>query len=138
MLTDLSEVYLRVRKGLNYRLWTFARRPVGRLRPTEPVSRSFPDPSGANARCVHCDIWKNRGKEYCPIARAVERHSRRPPALARAGPRGVHRRRGAAVPFAPELLAYGSSRGLRIEHLTHGYWRDQSRIESMARAARGE
>jgi MoaA/NifB/PqqE/SkfB family radical SAM enzyme len=37
------------------------------------------------------------------------------------------------VPFAPELVAYGSTRGLRIEHLTHGYWLDQSRIERMAR-----
>jgi MoaA/NifB/PqqE/SkfB family radical SAM enzyme len=38
------------------------------------------------------------------------------------------------MPFAAEVVAYASSVGLLVEHLTHGYWLDQSRVEQMARA----
>src|SRR5205814_9698106 len=36
------------------------------------------------------------------------------------------------MPFAPEVVSHASSLGLVVEHLTHGYWLDQSRIEKMA------
>jgi MoaA/NifB/PqqE/SkfB family radical SAM enzyme len=87
-----------------------------------------------NARCVHCDIWKNRGKEDRPTLaqwKAVLDDLRR-----WLGPVHVVITGGEAllVPFAPELVAHGSSRGLLIEHLTHGYWLDQARIERLALA----
>jgi MoaA/NifB/PqqE/SkfB family radical SAM enzyme len=37
-------------------------------------------------------------------------------------------------PFAADLAAYASSRGLLVEFLTHGYWQDQLRIEELALA----
>jgi MoaA/NifB/PqqE/SkfB family radical SAM enzyme len=36
------------------------------------------------------------------------------------------------MPFAPEVVSYASSLGLLVEHLTHGFWLDQTRIEKMA------
>jgi MoaA/NifB/PqqE/SkfB family radical SAM enzyme len=36
------------------------------------------------------------------------------------------------MPFAAEVVAYASAQGLLVEHLTHGFWLDQSRIEKMA------
>src|SRR5262249_15184424 len=38
------------------------------------------------------------------------------------------------MPFAPEVVSYACSEGLLVEHLTHGFWLDQSRIERMALA----
>ena len=36
------------------------------------------------------------------------------------------------MPFAPEVVSHASSLGLLVEHLTHGYWLDQARVERMA------
>ena len=36
------------------------------------------------------------------------------------------------MPFAPEVVSYASSLGLLVEHLTHGFWLDQTRIEKLA------
>jgi len=38
------------------------------------------------------------------------------------------------VQTAPQLIAHASNLGLYVEHLTHGYWADQSRVEQLARA----
>jgi len=38
------------------------------------------------------------------------------------------------IPFAPQLVSHASEIGLFVEHLTHGYWLDQSRIEQLALA----
>jgi MoaA/NifB/PqqE/SkfB family radical SAM enzyme len=83
---------------------------------------------------VHCDIWKNRGQEDRPTIeqwKAVLRDLRH-----WLGPVQVVFTGGEAllVPFATDLIAYASSLGLLIEHLTHGYWLDQSRIERLALA----
>ena len=83
---------------------------------------------------MHCDIWKNRGKEDLPTVdqwKTVLRDLRR-----WLGPVHVVLTGGEALlmPFATDLVAYGSSIGLLIEHLTHGYWLDQSRIERLALA----
>ena len=40
-------------------------------------------------------------------------------------------------PFAVDLVSHGSSLGLFVELLTHGYWDDQSRIERLALARPG-
>jgi MoaA/NifB/PqqE/SkfB family radical SAM enzyme len=87
-----------------------------------------------NARCLHCDIWKNRGKENVPSPdewKAVVRDLRR-----WLGPINIVFTGGEALlmPFAPPVVSYASAIGLLVEHLTHGYWLDQSRIEELAKA----
>src|SRR5262245_54279034 len=63
-MTKLSMAYARVRTALNYRLRTCA---GGRLaHHCRPSSISVLLTERCNARCVHCDIWKNRGKENAP------------------------------------------------------------------------
>ncbi|MDQ1473704.1 MAG: hypothetical protein QOJ99_5184 [Bryobacterales bacterium] len=85
-----------------------------------------------NARCVHCDIWKNKGGEDSPGFAGwsgVLRDLR-----AWLGPVSLVFTGGEALlrPFTPSLAAYSSSLGFRLEVLTHGYWEDQSRIEQLA------
>src|SRR5262249_19898716 len=86
------------------------------------------------ARCVHCDIWKNKGKEDCPTLdqwQNVLGDFRR-----WLGPVHVTLSGGEALltPFTPELVRHGVSLGLFMEVLTHGYWPDQTRIKALGRA----
>jgi MoaA/NifB/PqqE/SkfB family radical SAM enzyme len=37
-------------------------------------------------------------------------------------------------PYTTDVVAYGSAIGLAVEVLTHGYWKDQTRIEELASA----
>lgn len=132
MRLRLAEFYARIHQAVNLRLRTFAGgRWAGHCRPT---SIALLLTERCNARCVHCDIWKNRGQEDRPTLaqwKAVLTDLYR-----WLGPVHVVLTGGEAllVPFAPELVAHGSDLGLLIEHLTHGYWRDQGRIERLARA----
>jgi len=127
-----ATAYKRVYEAVNYRLRTFA---GGRLakhcRPTWVVALLS---ERCNARCVHCDIWKNRGKEDSPsfeqwkgILTDVRRWL---------GPIQTTLTGGEAMlkPYAIDLVAYGTSIGLFMEILTHGYWPDQSKIEKLALA----
>jgi MoaA/NifB/PqqE/SkfB family radical SAM enzyme len=86
-----------------------------------------------NARCVHCDIWKNRGKEDSP---AIDRWKLLLTDVRDwLGPVHVFVSGGEALlkPFAIETAAHGSSLGgLFVEFLTHGYWYDQSVMERLA------
>jgi MoaA/NifB/PqqE/SkfB family radical SAM enzyme len=85
-----------------------------------------------NARCVHCDIWKNRGKEDSP---SLEQWKLLMTDLRRwLGPVHIFISGGEALlkPFAIDLASHGSSIGLFVEFLTHGYWDDQSKIEKLA------
>lgn len=87
-----------------------------------------------NARCVHCDIWKNRGREDQPT---LDQWKAAITGISNwLGPVHVVFTGGEAllVPFAPELVAHATSLGLLVEHLTHGYWPDPSRVERMALA----
>jgi MoaA/NifB/PqqE/SkfB family radical SAM enzyme len=87
-----------------------------------------------NARCVHCDIWKNRGQEDPP---SVDQWKSTLEEIRRwLGPTHVVFTGGEALlrPFAPEVVAHASRIGLLVEHLTHGYWPDQARVERIARA----
>src|SRR5208337_2352065 len=126
----LAAAYDRVHSAVNYRLRTFA---GGRLAAScRPTSIAILLTERCNARCLHCDIWKNRGKESTPSVdqwKAALRDLRR-----WLGRVHVVFTGGEALlmPFAPEVVAYASSLGLLVEHLTHGYWLDQSRIEKMA------
>lgn len=123
----------RLHEGISYRLRTFA---GGRLssycRPTSIVLLLT---ERCNARCIHCDIWKNRGKEDRP---SLDQWSELIADLREwLGPVQVTFSGGEALlnRDAIKLLTFGSSLGLFMELLTHGFWEDQSKIESLALAA---
>ncbi len=130
----LSMRYLRKRayEAWNYRLRTWGSgRWAHRCRPTSIV---FSLTALCTARCVHCDIWKNKDKENPPTVdqyKTVLRDLRD-----WLGSVQVTFSGGEALlkPYTPELVAYGSSAGLFMEVLTHGYWEDQGKIERLALA----
>src|SRR5215831_17949188 len=63
-LCMLSEIKRRLHEGVNYRLRTLGGgRFASHVRPVCPLILLT---ELCNARCVHCDIWKNRGKEDSP------------------------------------------------------------------------
>jgi MoaA/NifB/PqqE/SkfB family radical SAM enzyme len=132
MQPQLSDVYNRLHAAANYRLRDLASgRWANWCRPTAIAILLT---ERCNARCLHCDIWKNRGREDQPTVaqwKAVLSDLRR-----WLGPIHVAFTGGEALlmPFTPELVSHASTLGLLVEHLTHGYWKDQSRIESLARA----
>jgi MoaA/NifB/PqqE/SkfB family radical SAM enzyme len=132
MIQPLRYLSKRVHEGVNYRLRSFA---GGRWAShCRPVSIVFALTELCNARCVHCDIWKNRGKEDAP---SLEQYKSVLTDLRTwLGPVQVVFSGGEALlkPYTPELVAHGSSIGLFLEVLTHGYWDDQSRIERLALA----
>ena len=127
-----NAVYRRLYEGVNYRLRSFAGgRFAHRCR---PVSIMFLLTELCNARCVHCDIWKNQGKEDSPSAsqwlKVLD------DLRSWLGPVSIVFTGGEALlkPYAAELAAHASSCGLCLEFLTHGYWKDQARIEQLAMA----
>jgi MoaA/NifB/PqqE/SkfB family radical SAM enzyme len=131
-LPSWSHLYKRVYEGVNYRLRTVAQ---GRLaRHCRPASIALLMTDRCNAKCVHCDIWKNRGQEQSPT---VEQWKKVLDDLRDwLGPVHVVFTGGEALlrAWSPELAAYGSARGLFVEFLTHGFWEDQTRIEQLGRA----
>jgi len=132
MLHAIRQARRRFHEGVSYRLRTFGNgRWASHCR---PVSIVFALTELCNARCVHCDIWKNRGKEDSPSATQYKQ------VLSDLrdwlGPVHVVFSGGEALlkSYTPELVAHGSSLGLFLEVLTHGYWDDQERIEKLALA----
>ncbi len=132
MLRKVAWLEKRVREGISYRLRTFADgRWASKCRPT---SISFLFTELCNARCVHCDIWKNRAKEDAPTVEQWKnvlfdlRNWLGPAQVVFGGGEALLKR------YTTELVAYGSSIGLFVELLTHGYWEDQTKIESVALA----
>jgi len=132
MSDRLAWAYWRLYEGVNYRLRTFAGgRWASRCRPT---SIAILLTELCNARCVHCDIWRNRGREDSPT---FDQWKKVLSDLRRwLGPVQVTLTGGEALlkPFAVDLVGHGSSIGLFMEHLTHGYWDDQSKIGKLALA----
>jgi MoaA/NifB/PqqE/SkfB family radical SAM enzyme len=132
MSRKLANLYRRIYEGGNYRLRTFCGGMfTSRCRPTTIAVLLT---ELCNARCVHCDIWKNRGKEDSPTADQWKKFLwdlRRWLGFVQVTFTG-----GEALlkPFTIGLVAYGSSIGLLVEQLTHGYWDDQSKIERLALA----
>ena len=128
----LSGAYRRVYMAANYRLRTlWGGRWADRCRPTDI---GFLMTNLCNAKCVHCDIWKNKGKDDTPTVdqyKATLNDIR-----SWLGPVHVFFSGGEALlrPYTPEVLAHAASIGLFAEILTHGYWDDQSRIEKAALA----
>ncbi len=130
MPADLRWAYRRAYEALNYQMRSFAGgRFAARCRPTSII---FLLTERCNARCLHCDIWKSKGGEQTPTVdewKTVLKDLR-----TWLGPVYVGFSGGEALlrPFTPELAAYGSWLGLALEVLTHGYWKDQSRVEKLA------
>ena len=59
-----GNLYRRAYMGFNYRLRTFA---GGRLAANcRPTDIGFMMTNLCNAKCVHCDIWKNKGRDDTP------------------------------------------------------------------------
>ncbi len=125
-------VYKGLYDGVNLRLRTFAGGRLASL--CRPTWISFLLTERCNARCVHCNIWHNKGKEDPPTPEQLQ------DALTDLrgwlGPAHVCLTGGEALlrPYATDLVAHGSRIGLLMELLTHGWWKDQSRIEALARA----
>lgn len=100
-----------------------------------PVSIAVLLTERCNARCVHCDIWKNKGRESSPT---VEQWKRFIDDIAGwFGPASLITFTGGEAllqVFTPELIEYSVAAGVLTEMLTHGYWTDHSRLERVARA----
>lgn len=128
----INHVRRRAYEAVNHRLRLWGGgKLAGYCRPT---SIMFLLTELCNARCVHCYIWKNRGKEDSP---SLEQWKRVLSDLRGwLGPAHIVFTGGEALlnPHAIELVRHGSSLGHDIEHLTHGYWADQSKIEQLALA----
>lgn len=126
----VSTLYRRVYEAVNYRLrWVGGRRFARYCRPTSII---FLLTERCNARCLHCDIWKNRGQEHSPT---LEQWQEVVTDLRRwLGPVFVAFSGGEALlkPWATALVDHAVRCGLFVEHLTHGYWKDQEMIERLA------
>jgi len=128
--SGVGNVYRRVYLGVNYRLRDFAGgRFADHCRPTDI---GFMMTNLCNAKCVHCDIWKNKGRDDTPTVdqyKAVLTEMRE-----WLGPVPIFFSGGEALlrPYTAEIVGHASSIGLWAEVLTHGYWDDQTRIEKLA------
>ena len=116
--------------ALHFRLMSFAGGRFSRF--CRPASILFLLTERCNARCVHCDIWKSKGREDAPGIdewKAVLRDLRR-----WLGPVSIVFSGGEALLYAhaTELVRYAISLGFQLETLTHGYWSDQSKIRELA------
>jgi MoaA/NifB/PqqE/SkfB family radical SAM enzyme len=127
-----ATAYKHISEAVNYRLRTFGGGHLANhCRPTSVAALLS---ERCNARCVHCDIWKNRGKEDSPSVEqwtGVLTDVRRwlePIQTTLTGGEAMLR------PFAIDLVTHGASIGLFMEILTHGYWPDQAKIEKLALA----
>ncbi len=129
---DANWIYKRLYDGVNYRLRTFA---GGRFASwCRPPSIIFLLTERCNARCLHCNIWENRGKEDSPTE---EQWATVLTDLRKwLGPVQVSFSGGEALlkPYTIDLVRHAHKVGLYLEVLTHGYWNDQSRIEELALA----
>src|SRR5262245_40963327 len=132
VFSSWNELRRRTYLAMNYRLRTFAGgRMADRCRPTD---LAFLMTNLCNAKCVHCDIWKNKGKDDTPT---VEQYKATLTEIRSwLGPVHVYFTGGEALlrPYVPEVLGHAAKIGLFAEILTHGYWDDQSRIEKLAMA----
>jgi AdoMet-dependent heme synthase len=132
MADQLKWAYKRAYEGVNYRLRNFAGgRFASHCRPTSII---FLITELCAAKCVHCDIWKNRFREdsptkeqWCTVLSDLRKWL---------GPIQVAISGGEALmkAYTPDLVAHASSIGLFMEILTHGYWEDQTKIERLAMA----
>lgn len=85
-----------------------------------------------NARCLHCDIWKNKGGEDTPGLEGWTKVLR--DLRTWTGPIPLVFTGGEALlrPFTVDLAKEAVQLEFPLEVLTHGYWIDQSRVEKLA------
>jgi MoaA/NifB/PqqE/SkfB family radical SAM enzyme len=129
---DWKDIYRRTYQKPNYYLRTLA---GGRWADhCLPTDISILMTNLCNAKCVHCDIWKNKGKDETPT---LQQYQTALSGLRRwLGPVPVCFTGGEALLRADtvDVVAHSAAIGLNTEILTHGYWDDQTRIEKLARA----
>lgn len=131
-MTSLKNLRRRIYEGANYQLRTFANgRWASQCRPT---SIALLLTERCNARCIHCDIWRNRGQEDRPSREQWQ--TLLSDLRVWLGPVHVTFSGGEALlnPLTIELVQYASSKGLFVELLTHGFWEDQKKIEMLVAA----
>ena len=134
-MTNLDYLRRRIYEGANYRLRSVANgRWASQCRPTSIVLLVT---ERCNARCIHCDIWKNRGKEDRPSQDQWQTLLK--DLRVWLGPVQVVFSGGEALlnRSTIELVQYASSIKLFAELLTHGFWEDQTKIEMLAAARPG-
>lgn len=126
----IGTLYRRVYESSNYRLRWIGN---GRLAPLcRPTSIIFLLTERCNARCLHCNIWQNRGQEDSPSLEQWKqvvsdlRDWLGPVHIAFSGGEALLKR------WAIDLVQHAVDSGLYVEHLTHGYWLDQGIIERLA------
>lgn len=131
MSRRLAGIYLRGFSSANLRL---ARCFNGRFATwSRPISVCILLTERCNARCVHCDIWKNKGREEIPSLAQWKQFVNDLAAWLGAGVVIVFTGGEALLqPFAADLLEHAVRRGLTTELLTHGYWTDHSRLKRVA------
>ena len=112
------DFYRRAYMSANYRLRNFAGgKWADHCRPTDI---NILLTNLCNAKCVHCDIWKNKGKEDSPgldgwkTVLSDLRSWLGPVHVAFSGGEALLR------PYTIDLVAHGSRIGLFQEILTHG------------------
>lgn len=130
MTTLKDRAYRRLYEGLNYRLRSWGGgRWADHCRPT---FIGFLLSERCNARCLHCNIWQNRGQEDSPSAEQWNRVLT--DLRSWLGPVHVVFSGGEALlkPWAVDVVSHATRLGLFVEHLTHGFWDDQTRIERLA------
>ena len=130
-MAAFATTYKRLYDGVNYRLRTFAdERFADYCRPTS-IAISMTE--RCNARCIHCDIWKNRGPEK-GLTRELWQ-TMLDELRSWLGPVQVTFSGGEALmrPVTIDLVRSAVSKGLVVEVLTNGYWKNQERIEQLAR-----
>ena len=124
--------YKRIYEGFNYHLRTFAGQRFADY--CLPTSITLALTSRCNARCVHCDIWKNRGLEETPTTEQWKtvitdlRHWLGPVQVTFSGGEVLMQ------PFAIDVIKHAVNIGLIVEVLSNGYWNNQERIEGLATA----
>ena len=99
-----------------------------------PAGATFLLTERCNAKCLHCDIWKNRGIEKSPGLEGWSKVLR--DLHSWVGPIPIVFTGGEALlrPYTLDLVAEATSLGFPLEVLTNGYWRDQTKIEKLGEA----
>jgi MoaA/NifB/PqqE/SkfB family radical SAM enzyme len=128
----LQDLRWRATTALSYRLRDFASGTFARH--CRPASIILLVTERCNARCVHCDIWKNKGAEPTPEVATWKKLLSELAGWLGAAQVALSGGEALLRPYTPELLRFGRRCGLRMELLSHGYWLDQSRMEAVAAA----
>ncbi len=131
MASNLSWARWNVYKGIHYRLRTVAGGQFAAH--CRPVSIILLVTENCSAKCLQCDIWKNKFREDTTLEEWKTLLSDLRQWL---GPVHILISGGEALMkgYTVDLVEHAGKIGLFLEILTHGYWKDQNKIERLARA----